>query len=85
MAPTLRVQLRGQESHGQNQKTSARVGIVLDGQSLRHPFAVHDDLIDAVSRIYDIDPQIPQIFESYNTDGPDDDDYEGEPYIPSNW
>jgi hypothetical protein len=48
---------------------------------LRHPFAAHDDLIDAVARIYDIDPQVPQIFESQSTEGltPDDDD---EPYIP---
>jgi hypothetical protein len=36
---------------------------------LRHPFALHDDLIDAVSRIYDIDPQIPQIFDSSSTEG----------------
>jgi hypothetical protein len=35
---------------------------------LRHPFATHDDLIDAVSRIYDIDPQIAQLFESQSTE-----------------
>ncbi len=55
---------------------------------LRHPFAVHDDLIDAIARIYDIDPQVPQIFEAQSTRPIDDDDYFGpsedddEPYIP---
>jgi hypothetical protein len=34
---------------------------------LRHPFTPHHDLINAVSRIYDIDPQVPQIFESTRT------------------
>jgi hypothetical protein len=43
---------------------------------LRHPFATHDDLIDAVSRIYDIDPQIPQVFESQSVEGLPEDDYE---------
>jgi hypothetical protein len=42
---------------------------------LRHPFATHDDLIDAVSRIYDIDPQIPQVYESQSTEGVPEDDY----------
>jgi hypothetical protein len=46
---------------------------------LRHPFAVHDDLIDAVARIYDIDPQIPQIFEAQSTEPIADDDYDPYP------
>ena len=48
---------------------------------LRHPFASHDDLIDAVSRIYDIDPQVPQIFEDQCT-RPIDDDWEDLSSIP---
>jgi hypothetical protein len=47
---------------------------------LRHPFGAHDDLIDAVSRIYDIDPQAPAIFESQSTDSLDV-DYEDDPNI----
>ncbi len=46
---------------------------------LRHPFATHDDLIDAVARIYDIEPTLPQIFESQSTDGLPEDDYEPTP------
>jgi len=41
---------------------------------IRHPFAAHDDLIDAVSRIYDIDPQPPQAIEAKSTEGVDIDD-----------
>lgn len=33
-----------------------------------HPFGSHDDFIDAVSRIYDIDPQIPVRFEETSTE-----------------
>jgi len=46
---------------------------------LRHPFATHDDLIDAVARIYDIDPQIPEIFEAEDTEGLPEDDYDPYP------
>jgi hypothetical protein len=33
-----------------------------------HPFAPHDDLIDAVSRIYDMEPRKPVMFEAANAE-----------------
>jgi hypothetical protein len=41
---------------------------------LRHPFAVHDDLIDAMSRIYDIEPFAPEVHEAQSTEALDIDD-----------
>jgi hypothetical protein len=43
-------------------------------EMVRHPFAVHDDLIDAVSRIYDIDPKPPTPVDSRATESIDVDD-----------
>jgi hypothetical protein len=42
-------------------------------EALRHPFGRHDDLIDAASRIYDIDPLAPDVYEAQSTEALDDD------------
>lgn len=43
-------------------------------EMVRHPYAPHDDLLDACSRIYDIEPEPPQLFEVRSTEGIDVDD-----------
>jgi hypothetical protein len=42
---------------------------------IRHPFAAHDDLIDACARIYDIDPKPPQQVDAKAAEGIDYDDH----------
>src|SRR6202022_3311521 len=37
-------------------------------EMIRHPFGVHGDLIDAPSRIYDIDPSPPVAYEAQSTE-----------------
>jgi hypothetical protein len=39
------------------------------------PFAPHDDLIDAVSRIFDMEPCAPVVFESTATEAVQEDSY----------
>jgi hypothetical protein len=41
---------------------------ILIDELIRHPFAAHDDLLDAVARIYDIDPQIPVHYKAQSTE-----------------
>jgi hypothetical protein len=43
-------------------------------EMIRHPFAAHDDLIDAVSRIYDIDPLPPIPIDAKSAESLDVDD-----------
>ena len=46
----------------------------------RHPYAAHDDLIDACSRVFDLDPQRPEILEVGATDAILEDELPGTSY-----
>ena len=53
---------------------------------LRHPFSPHDDLLDAVARIYDIDPRIPENFEEQSIMGLPEDGEDSDIYFePGPW
>lgn len=51
-------------------------------EMIRHPYAAHDDLLDAVSRIFDIEPLPPQAFETKATESVDVDDTGIDPGAP---
>jgi hypothetical protein len=42
--------------------------VILLDELRRHPFAAHDDLIDATARIYDMEPIAPELHEPGSTD-----------------
>lgn len=42
-------------------------------EMMQHPFAPHDDLLDATSRVYDLEPKRPVQYEASATDGVEDD------------
>jgi hypothetical protein len=50
------------------QKVVYDLARVFMDELVRHPFAAHDDLIDVCSRIYDMDPQPPFLYEVQSTE-----------------
>ena len=51
-------------------------------EMIRHPYAAHDDLLDAASRIFDIEPLPPQAFENKATESVDVDNTGIDPGAP---
>src|SRR3974390_2331056 len=74
-APALRYRIVDPIKRVDENKEVYDLTRVFIDEFLSHPFGKHDDLIDAVSRIYDINPRPPDLFDEQSTEGlPEDGD-----------